>query len=99
MKVAIAQITSIPDPERNLRLCRRIIQKAVAKGAELVVFPESSDVIFGPGCESDEERKELKRTTAFRNGMKEAAKESKVYVVFGCHMPVSQLAESSLEDR
>lgn len=92
MKVAIAQITSIPDPARNLRLCRRIIQKAAAKGAELVVFPESSDVIFGPGCESEDERKELKRTTAFRDGMKEAAKESEVFVVFGCHMPVCRLA-------
>jgi predicted amidohydrolase len=99
MKVAIAQITSIPDPERNLRLCRRIIQKAVAKGAELVVFPESSDVIFGPGCESEDERKDLKRTTAFIDGMKEAAKESKVYVVFGCHMPVSRAAERLLENR
>ncbi|KAJ9094948.1 hypothetical protein QFC21_005740 [Naganishia friedmannii] len=87
MKVAIAQITSIPKPERNLRLCRKIIQKAAANGAELVAFPESSDVIFGPGCESADERKELKRTRAFREGMGQAAKENAVWVVFGCHMP------------
>ncbi|KAJ9111060.1 hypothetical protein QFC19_001258 [Naganishia cerealis] len=88
MKVAIAQITSIPNPERNLRLCRTIIQKAAAQGAELVAFPESSDVIFGPGCESEDERKELKRTKAFIDGMGLAAKENGVWVVFGCHMPV-----------
>lgn len=92
MKVAIAQITSIPNPERNLRLCRKIVAKAAANGAELVAFPESSDVIFGPGCESADERKELKRTKAFRDGMGQAAKESSVWVVFGCHMPVSRQA-------
>jgi predicted amidohydrolase len=88
MKIAIAQITSRPSPERNLAICRRIIRQAAANGAELVAFPESSDVIFGPGCESEDERKECKRTGAFRDGMRDAAKEYGVWVVFGCHMPV-----------
>jgi deaminated glutathione amidase len=47
MRVALAQITSVPDPAANLRLIADSVALAADAGAELVVFPEASMACFG----------------------------------------------------
>lgn len=47
MRVAIAQMTSGPDPSENLRQVERLARDAAASGARLVVFPEATMCAFG----------------------------------------------------
>lgn len=47
MRVAVAQIISGSDPERNLDLIREYASRAVEARAELVVFPEATMCAFG----------------------------------------------------
>ncbi|MFW6599014.1 carbon-nitrogen hydrolase family protein [Propionibacteriaceae bacterium Y2011] len=42
MRVGLAQLTSTTDPATNLRLVREWTERAVADGADLVVFPEAT---------------------------------------------------------
>ena len=47
MRVAIAQIITGREPERNLDLVRDLARQAKAGGAALVVFPEATMRAFG----------------------------------------------------
>ena len=47
MKVAIAQINSSSDKQKNLDLIQRKVAAAAEKDARLVVFPEATMVPFG----------------------------------------------------
>nr|BFF15025.1 hypothetical protein GCM10025699_63280 [Microbacterium flavescens] len=47
MRVALAQIISSADPQANLAEITTTTEAAVARGAELVVFPEAAMCAFG----------------------------------------------------
>ena len=47
MRIALAQIASTPDPERNLALVEDGARRAAEAGAALVVFPEATMCCFG----------------------------------------------------
>lgn len=47
MRIALAQIVATGDPAANLELVRDHVARAVADGAELVVFPEATMCAFG----------------------------------------------------
>jgi predicted amidohydrolase len=47
MRIAVAQLTSGPDPEKNLTLVEEHAREAVDGGASLVVFPEATMCAFG----------------------------------------------------
>ncbi len=47
MRIALAQIVSGREPERNLDLVARGVGEAAAEGADLVVFPEATMRAFG----------------------------------------------------
>ncbi|MBC3190159.1 carbon-nitrogen hydrolase family protein [Pseudonocardia sp. C8] len=47
MRIALAQISSTPDPEENLAEVGRRARDAAAAGARLVVFPEATMCCFG----------------------------------------------------
>ncbi|QGF24904.1 carbon-nitrogen hydrolase family protein [Raineyella fluvialis] len=47
MRIALAQVTSGPDPQANLALVRDWTGRAAAAGADLVVFPEATMKAFG----------------------------------------------------
>jgi predicted amidohydrolase len=47
MRVALCQITSMPEPAENLELVRAGVAHAKADGAEVVVFPEATMARFG----------------------------------------------------
>jgi predicted amidohydrolase len=47
MRIALAQLTTGPDPERNLLLIEEWTARAAAAGARVVVFPEASMACFG----------------------------------------------------
>ena len=47
MKIALAQVLSTADPQRNLAIIRDHAKQAAAAGASLVVFPEAMQVAFG----------------------------------------------------
>ncbi|MEV0849782.1 carbon-nitrogen hydrolase family protein [Streptomyces sp. NPDC049954] len=47
MRIALAQLTTGPDPARNLELIEEYTRRAAHEGARLVVFPEASMACFG----------------------------------------------------
>lgn len=47
MKVALAQVLSTSDPQRNLTIIRDHAKQAAGAGASIVVFPEAMQVAFG----------------------------------------------------
>ncbi len=47
MRIAVAQLTSGPDPEANLGLIEENARKAVDGGADVIVFPEATMCAFG----------------------------------------------------
>lgn len=47
MRIAIGQLTTGPDPEKNLRLVDEWTRRAADAGARVVVFPEASMACFG----------------------------------------------------
>ena len=47
MRIALAQIASTVEPERNLELVAERVRAAAAAGARLVVFPEATMCCFG----------------------------------------------------
>ncbi|GAA2603982.1 carbon-nitrogen hydrolase family protein [Streptomyces axinellae] len=47
MRIALSQLTTGPDPEKNLRLIGEWTRRAADAGARAVVFPEASMACFG----------------------------------------------------
>ncbi|MQY40968.1 Hydrolase [Streptomyces sp. RB17] len=47
MRIALSQLTTGPDPGKNLRLVKEWTQRAADAGARVVVFPEASMACFG----------------------------------------------------
>ncbi|MGW2409275.1 carbon-nitrogen hydrolase family protein [Streptomyces sp. NPDC001739] len=47
MKIALSQITTGPEPSKNLRLIEEQTERAAAAGARVVAFPEASMACFG----------------------------------------------------
>ncbi|RPK54833.1 (R)-stereoselective amidase [Streptomyces sp. ADI96-02] len=47
MRIALSQITTGPDPERNLGLLRAEARRAAAEDARVIVFPEAAMACFG----------------------------------------------------
>ncbi|WP_346178447.1 nitrilase-related carbon-nitrogen hydrolase, partial [Streptomyces cuspidosporus] len=47
MRIALSQITTGPEPERNLAVLREQAVRAARDGARLVVFPEATMACFG----------------------------------------------------
>ena len=47
MRIALAQISSTPDPEANLAEVERRTREAADSGARLVLFPEATMCCFG----------------------------------------------------
>jgi predicted amidohydrolase len=47
MRIALSQLTTGPDPEKNLRLVEEWTRRAADAGALAVVFPEASMACFG----------------------------------------------------
>ncbi len=47
MKIALAQVLSTGDPQRNLAIIRDHAKQAAEAGASLIVFPEAMQVAFG----------------------------------------------------
>lgn len=93
MKIAIAQICSTDDVEHNVRVSEEVAKRAAVADAEIVFFPECADIVFSPDYDVKKERKELKDTGKYVEEMKRIAKETGLWLNFGCHLPVSSSVE------
>lgn len=89
MKIALAQICSTDDVQHNIRVSEQVAKRAAAANAEIVFFPECADIVFSPDYDVKRERKELKDTARYVGEMKRIAKETGLWLHFGCHLPVS----------
>ncbi|KAM6226097.1 deaminated glutathione amidase-like, partial [Porphyrio hochstetteri] len=49
--VAVGQVTSTPDKERNAAACAALVREAARRGAGLVFLPEGFDYI---GCDTEQ---------------------------------------------
>jgi predicted amidohydrolase len=47
VRIALSQLVTGPEPEKNLRLIEEWTERAAAAGADVVVFPEASMACFG----------------------------------------------------
>ena len=97
MKVAIAQMTSKASPEHNFSVCEKMAKRAAKNGAEMVFWPESTDIIFDGDYPKEEERADYEgsRLKKFVDQMSGLAKEVRC-VVFSPVFPLS--LASSLAD-
>lgn len=79
MKIALTQMNTVwEDPDANLTECRRLIGRAAALGADVVVFPEFTTTGF-----TSEPRRFAARAGSDQNLIAEVAQENGVAVVFG----------------
>lgn len=85
MKVAIAQINSSSDKQKNLDLIQRNVAAAAEKGARLVVFPEATMVPFGSNLADAAEELD----GPFAQRVRELAAEAGVVVAVGMFRPGS----------
>jgi hypothetical protein len=85
MKIAIAQMTSKADPEGNFKVCEQMARQAAKNGAEMVFWPESTDIIFDEDYPKEEERKDYdgSRLKVFVDKMAGLAKEVRRFVSTG----------------
>lgn len=82
MKVAIAQMTSKASPEHNFSVCEKMAKRAAKNGAEMVFWPESTDIIFDGDYPKEEERADYEgsRLKRFVDQMSGLAKEVRCVV-------------------
>lgn len=85
MKVAIAQINSSSDKQKNLDLIQRNVADAAGQGARLVVFPEATMVPFGSNLADAAEELD----GPFAQRVRELAAEAGVVVAVGMFRPGS----------
>ncbi len=75
LSIAIAQIRSIADCTHNLQLCTSLALQASRQGAEVVFYPECSDIVFSQDYDKEGERKDPKNIRKFVEGMRAVARE------------------------
>ncbi|MCG7303830.1 carbon-nitrogen hydrolase family protein [Pseudoglutamicibacter albus] len=85
MKVAIAQINSSSDKQKNLDLIQRNVADAAGHGARLVVFPEATMAPFGSNLADAAEELD----GPFAQRVRELAAEAGVVVAVGMFRPGS----------
>ncbi|MFD5080989.1 carbon-nitrogen hydrolase family protein [Streptomyces sp. NPDC058371] len=83
MRIALSQLVTGPEPEKNLRLIEEWTERAAEAGADVVVFPEASMACFGTPLAPVAEPLDGPWATAVR-GIAEAAD---VVVVAGMFTP------------
>ncbi|KAM0755655.1 putative NIT2-nitrilase [Meredithblackwellia eburnea MCA 4105] len=80
---AVGQLCSKAVVETNLRLCASIVTRAAQQGARLVWLPEASDFIAD--AKHVPELSRPLNESPFIDGLKQAAKQSNVWVGVGVH--------------
>ncbi|OON79604.1 nitrilase-related carbon-nitrogen hydrolase [Streptomyces tsukubensis] len=83
MRIALAQLTTGPDPEKNLVLLQEETRRAAAAGARVVVFPEASMACFGTPLGALAEPVD----GPWANAVRAIAAESDIVVVAGMFTP------------
>ncbi|KAK4055297.1 Carbon-nitrogen hydrolase [Microbotryomycetes sp. JL201] len=82
-RVAVGQLCSTPNVNRNLEICQSIIKRAASVGCKLLWLPEASDFIANT---ADVERLcEALESSKFVKGITQQAKESQIWVGVGVH--------------
>ncbi|MFJ4467087.1 carbon-nitrogen hydrolase family protein [Streptomyces sp. NPDC089424] len=83
MRIALSQITTGPDPERNLTVVREQARRAAESGARLVAFPEATMACFGTPLAALAEPLDGPWAT----GVRDIAEETGLVVVAGMFSP------------
>jgi deaminated glutathione amidase len=84
MRVAVAQMSSVPDVDANLEVAGRLVARAAAHGAELVGLPECY-AHLGPEHEKLEHAEPLEPMGPILARVAELAREHGIYVLAGGH--------------
>ncbi|MFK4189922.1 nitrilase-related carbon-nitrogen hydrolase, partial [Streptomyces sparsogenes] len=83
MRIALSQITTGPEPERNLAVLREQAGRAARAGARLVVFPEATMACFGTPLAPLAEPLD----GPWAGGVRQIAEEAGLVVVAGMFTP------------
>jgi len=83
MKIAMAQVLSTEDPQRNLEIIDTIACQAKAAEAKLVVFPEAMQIAFGNELRSAAEDVD----GPWANGVRDIARKLGITIVAGMFSP------------
>lgn len=90
LRLACAQFTANHDIQRNLRICRTILQQAKEKKCHAVFFPEASDEI-APHSDTKTDSSQDLGSAEFLKQLHEDARRHDIVAFVGAH----QLAPSS----
>lgn len=82
---AIGQMTSTNSLAHNLSQVRTLVRKALASSAKVLFLPEAADYI----ASSPEEGRSLARDTSFIEGVRQQARENKIFINVGVHEPAA----------
>jgi predicted amidohydrolase len=83
VRIALSQLTTGPDPEKNLLLIKEWTQRAAEAGARVVIFPEASMACFGTPLAPLAEPLD----GPWANGVREIARATRTVVVAGMFTP------------
>jgi nitrilase len=81
MRVAAIQMTSTPDKRHNLAEARRLLDEALARGVDLVAFPENFSLLTDDGAELVREAETPQGMTV--ETLREWAAENDVWILGG----------------
>lgn len=87
MRIAIAQLISSPDKEKNLIKAKQSIEKAKKMGADLVCIPETFMIYLPPTSTVNYADIAEPLDGPFVSGLAEAARENQIYVICGMYEP------------
>ncbi|KAM0793363.1 hypothetical protein ACM66B_000818 [Microbotryomycetes sp. NB124-2] len=82
-RVAVGQLCSTPNVQRNLEICQSIIKRAAQAGCKVLWLPEASDFIADANQVA--RLSETLDSSQFVSGIKEQAKVSSIWVGVGVH--------------
>lgn len=85
MRIALSQLTTGPEPEKNLRLVEEQSRRAAEAGARVVVFPEAAMACFGTPLAPLAEPVD----GPWADGVREIARACETVVVAGMFTPAS----------
>jgi len=88
MTLALAQARQTADIGKNLRTIARFIARAQHARADLVCFPETALTGYGPGLHESSSKWDCDAVTAAVAEVRELARDARVAVVLGAHLPL-----------
>ena len=94
--VACGQFCATSAVLSNLAACQTIIRRAAKAGARCIFLPEASDFIASSSNEAVQITQNEGNPGQFLQGLRQEAREHKVYINAGVHWPATETQASNV---